>query len=490
MKQQFRINYIPTVAIAGAVVVLCAFYYGSVIPYGALYHFDEFYTLGRTLGFVESGDWLSVSFNNQPDFKKPPLQYWLGALLIQSGVDPMLSVRLWPLSFALALLGVTGLLAYACQPGHPYVISAALILLSGSPLLWTHATRALLDAGSAFFLTLSVAAVLLALRNPRWWIIAGLSVGLGFLQKSPSALVASVYIIFFSFLLSRYFSLDVDVKASVRTGYFAAGALITLVLISFWPIVQFVRYGFGYLFTAFYAEILLRFAPSGSEGADSFSGTFDWLSWMLRDSAFIWVPALAALCVLPFIPKLRARLGLVALIVLMILIVLTFAGGKLYPRYLLQVLPILAVVLTVTLEYFVKVQPLLPLIALILVILTGGPFYNMSYLLNDRWSEHAEVAKHFAGVVREDETPVMCSWGDRKYIPPGVLVLHTNFDRPIVFLEGANALNHLRDWEAIAPPLRGICLESAFLDIQDKLERVTEIEKVRGYVIWRAADLY
>jgi hypothetical protein len=66
----------------------------------------------------------------------------------------------------------------------------------------------------------------------------------------------------------------------------------------------------------------------------------------------------------------------------MVLAVLTFAGGKVYPRYLLQVLPILSVVLAVSLAHFIKVQPLLPLIALILVVLTGGPFYNMSYTQN------------------------------------------------------------------------------------------------------------
>jgi hypothetical protein len=151
-------------------------------------------------------------------------------------------------------------------------------------------------------------------------------------------------------------------------------------------------------------------------------------------------------------------------------------------------LPILSVVLAVSLAHFIKVQPLLPLIALILVVLTGGPFYNMSYLLDDRWSAHAEVAKHFSGVVREDETPIMCTWGDRKFIPPGASVFHTNFDRPIVFLEEAHALDYLREREAIAAPFRGLCLESAFLDIQEKFATVTEVEKVREYVLWRAAD--
>jgi 4-amino-4-deoxy-L-arabinose transferase-like glycosyltransferase len=39
---------------------------------------DAFYTFLRSRGFLETGDWLTVHYNCEPNFKKPPLQYWRG----------------------------------------------------------------------------------------------------------------------------------------------------------------------------------------------------------------------------------------------------------------------------------------------------------------------------------------------------------------------------------------------------------------------------
>ena len=47
--------------------------------------YDEFLTIDRTLSFVESRDWWVVRHNSIPYFRKPPLQYWMGASLLNLG---------------------------------------------------------------------------------------------------------------------------------------------------------------------------------------------------------------------------------------------------------------------------------------------------------------------------------------------------------------------------------------------------------------------
>ena len=486
MTQRSSVSYLPAIVISTLVIAFCAFYYAAVIPYGTLQHYDEYYTLERTTGFLESGDWLSVQYNALPDFKKPPLQYWLSAILIKSGVDVTLALRVWPLLFALSLLAATGLLAYACMPDKPYAIPGAVILLSSSLLLWQHATMALLDTGSAFFLTLSVAAFLLSVRAPRWWLVTGFAVGLGFLQKSPSALVVTTFLWLFLLVFGKRFS--IDIKETISTGFFIGGALIAVFLVALWPTIQVWRFGKFYLIKAFYFEIAQRFSPSAVAVSESLSETLEWVQWLWLDSGMIWALALVAVCAALVLPKLRVRFGLVsiALVVLIILSVITFAGGRTYPRYLLQILPMLSVVLAVEMSCVIRKQTLVPILSLLLTMAVGGPFFDMSFLLRVK-PYNAEASRRFSGLLHETETPLYCGWGNRKSMPPGAVVHFADLDRPITILESVEAFERLKLIGAVTPPYLGLCLESAYEDLAGKMDSPTQVERVGDYVIWRSA---
>jgi 4-amino-4-deoxy-L-arabinose transferase-like glycosyltransferase len=54
-------------------VLIGAAWFGVDLGGGSLQRYDEFSTALRTLSFVESGDWFSITTNYEPVFKKPPL---------------------------------------------------------------------------------------------------------------------------------------------------------------------------------------------------------------------------------------------------------------------------------------------------------------------------------------------------------------------------------------------------------------------------------
>lgn len=364
-------TFILALLISLVVVILIGLYYFQAIPFGYLQQYDEFYTLNRTLSFEKNSDWLTIWFNGEPDFKKPPLQYWLGALAIKAGLEPLVALRLWPLLFGLCLLAATGLLAYACAPKHPYAIPTAIILLTSSQLLWNHAVMAMLETGTAFFLTLTVASMILALRNSRWWIITGISAGLGFLQKSPAPILLAGCVV--GWLSVRPWLSQTDEKqqssSPLHLAHFKTGTAIAIILALFWPIAQTLRHGSHYLHIAFVQQIFNRFSPSIADKSSTHPFSFSWLEWLVMDTPWLWLTALASMFFVPFFTELRRNLGVKILLatVFFFFFLFTIAGGKIYSRYLIQVMPFMAVLLAIVMAHIIKPPSFLRLLACIVV---------------------------------------------------------------------------------------------------------------------------
>jgi 4-amino-4-deoxy-L-arabinose transferase-like glycosyltransferase len=383
----FRSNYVPALLISFVVLASLGFYYFSFISDGYLQHYDEFYTLSRTLSLINTADWMSIWFNGEPVFKKPPLQYWLGALLIEAGVQPTVAVRVWSLIFGLGLLGATGLLAYACSPQRPYVIPFAIILLTSSTLVWTHALSAMLETGAAFFLVTTLASLILATRNPSWWIVTGLSAGLGFLQKSPAPLVLAGLVVAWLYLrpflgLSHQQSVY---KKSLQSMQFKSGAVIAVILASLWPLIQISLHGWEYLRIAYLREIVRRFMPSVEDATGKPSLSWAWVKWLLDDMSWLAPALFMAIICIPISPALRRSLWVKVLAVILVLFFLLFtlAGGKIYPRYLIQVVPLMVVLVAIVAAQLFKPQPLLPIIAFVVVFATGKVFQDTKPLASN-----------------------------------------------------------------------------------------------------------
>ena len=141
----------------------------QVLPQGAIQHTDEYLTLDRSNSFLLHDDYLTVYSENRPTFKKPPLQYWATAWLMQHTDDLEVALRLPSYLSAIALLVVTGILVGVLSPTTPWAIPAAVALLAGAKTFGESTQSALLDLGATLFATIAMLACWRALRQPRLW---------------------------------------------------------------------------------------------------------------------------------------------------------------------------------------------------------------------------------------------------------------------------------------------------------------------------------
>lgn len=277
---------------------------------------DEAFYAEASREMVETGDWLTPHFNYEDRWQKPVLYYWLtSAAYIVAGPSEF-AARFWS---ALSGLGLV-LLAWRIGGGN-WLAGAITASCYG---YFAMARLALPDLPLAFFITLGIWAAL-----ERRWALAGAAAGLGFLMKGPVALVVPALVLLpvwwregtFRTLRAR----DVGIAA-------LAFALIGLP----WYGAMWLEHGNAYLESFFLGDNLERFATDRFNQPRAIwfylpiviGGLMPWSAYLLtvtlrRPTAEEW--------------RLLLWAG-------MPLLFFTLSIGK-QPRYILPVLPPLAVLL-------------------------------------------------------------------------------------------------------------------------------------------------
>jgi 4-amino-4-deoxy-L-arabinose transferase-like glycosyltransferase len=139
------------------------------------------------LEMARSGDWLTPRLNGLLYFEKPVLQYWLGALSFNLLGVSEFTARLWPALagfFTVVIVGMTAARLWGRASG----LQAAAV--AGS-MTWIvlNSHFLTLDAGLTFFLTGTLSAFLMAIKDSRlrlargWMAVAWLSMAGAVLSK-------------------------------------------------------------------------------------------------------------------------------------------------------------------------------------------------------------------------------------------------------------------------------------------------------------------
>ena len=333
---QARSDTLATLA-AAALLGLFALWYAPLLGTGFITHTDEFATLDRSSSMLTTGDWATVHSRNLPSFKKPPLQYWMSAALMEAGVGLPTALRLPSLIFALAGLWAAGFLARTLLPASPWVAPAAILLCAGSLAYWTTGTSALLDSGSVFFATLALAATLRALAHPGWWYVVAAAVVLGAIQKAPIGLFLVLgYLVALALTRSAH---SIDVRAIRRSPSFRRAVWIVVIGTLAWPILQIMRHSTVTVVEDLLGQTVGRFVPAGfDDDLTDFTG----LSGMiLGDEPLLRLLGIAALVWLPWRLRRMDLLPLPALFGLYVLL-MYLAVGNVSGRYTVVFLPLLA----------------------------------------------------------------------------------------------------------------------------------------------------
>lgn len=321
---------------------------------------------------VATGDWLTPRLNGIKYFEKPPLQYWATAAAYKAFGGHEWTARLWP-----ALTGFAGVVLV-------YVVGAALfgaiagfyaaLVLAGSLGYVLIAHVATLDMGVTFFMTLTLAGLLLGLRTEatpagkRLWIhVAWAAMAFAMLSKGLMGIVLPVMVLGAYMIVERDFGL-------LRRMHLWTGSMLFLAIAAPWFVaVSVVNPEFFDFF--FIHEHLQRFLTETARRPGPWWYFFPVLALTI-------LPWLVTLCsALPAGWKKRAPpSGFQPRRLLLLWAVLIFAffsaSGSKLPSYILPIFPALALLMGI----YLSERPattlrwhLAPLLPLGLVIMAAAP---------------------------------------------------------------------------------------------------------------------
>ncbi len=317
---------------------------------------DEAYYAEASREMLESGDWLTPRFNYTERFQKPVLSYWMTASIYRVAGVGEAQARA---GSALAGFGLV-LLTFACGRRWYDAKTALLggLVLATSLGCVAVARLSLPDLPLAFFISLAIWGAFVALfdrpRSPRrWYLLGGAAAGLAFLTKGPLGLVIPAIVVLPPFVLERGWR-------RLRWADLALGVLVCLAVSVPWYAAMTLEHGPRYLQGFFVGDNLERFATATFNPPRS---VFFYIPVVLA-GMLPWSPFLA-LAVKPAWQawKHRRRPGRVEVRilgwVLLPLLLFTASIGK-QPRYILPMLPPLALGLAVLIRSAVTTLPPLP----------------------------------------------------------------------------------------------------------------------------------
>lgn len=463
-------RYLPQ-AVCGLLVFVLLSFYLPQLGVGLLADYDEYYTYERTQGIVDRGDLWTLYSNNLPTFRKPPLQYWAGAGLLQLGVGPSFALRLPSFVAAIGTLILTGVLAGLLSDRRGVAAALAMLALSASGLFWESGLTAMLDSGAAFFALAAVVCAILTLRDARYWWVLALVIGLGALQKAPIGLALVVAALPFLRLQSG-------------GRHIAGAAILVVLLVASWPALQIALHGQGYLRSAIVNEMVARFQPV----ADGTGGRLaQWVGWLWDDLGPLWPIALLATLALPTGARRREGFIVVASCAL-ILLAMTLAGGRLFERYLVILLPLIAAGLGAMAARLP--MPVGVLAAAVGLWLWGSAAFRPVGEEAPAFVDQLPLMQGFRAAVGPDDTLLFCVWDrEDRIIHPGALTVYASAGKPFFNIWYPDSLAADIEGGVIEPPYRGLCSDAAFGQFTALYFGADVQQADAGWVHWRSDGL-
>jgi 4-amino-4-deoxy-L-arabinose transferase-like glycosyltransferase len=308
---------------------------------GAITDSDEAFYAEAAREMVASGDWITPTFNGEPRFQKPILYYWLtaGTYLVTGPTEA--AARLWAGLSGVGLVLLTAACARRWFDDGTALLAGAIVATSFG--YYSIGRLALPDLPLTFCITLAIWAALVAILDQRqnarpWVLLSAFALALGFLMKGPVGLIIPALVVVPVALVERR-------SLNLRLADLLLGVLLFAVVALPWYTVMYARHGSAYLESFFVGDNLERFAT------DRFNDPRAWWFYLpvVLGGLLPWTPfALTwARPVRDFLLR-RRDIGTLELRLLLWavlpLVFYSFSVGK-QPRYILPVLPPLAMLL-------------------------------------------------------------------------------------------------------------------------------------------------
>lgn len=179
------------------VTVLAAILFWPRMQHGVLRHWDEAWYAEASREMLAESSWLTVRWNFDWWFEKPPLALWATAGAFHWLGQSEFTARLFAFLCGIGTVGLVTL--WASRASGPWVGAGAGLALLCIPEFCRYATRGQLDVPLTLWTTIHLMTFWHGLERPRWHLASGLALGLGILTKGSAAglglLVMLAYIV-------------------------------------------------------------------------------------------------------------------------------------------------------------------------------------------------------------------------------------------------------------------------------------------------------
>lgn len=322
-------------------LLLAAVTFFAGLGRGAITDSDEAFYADSAREMVSSGDWVTPHYNYEPRFQKPVLYYWLTAAASLVFGEGEFAARFWAAMAGLGLVLVTAAAGRRWYDEPTGLLAGAIVATNFG--YFSIGRMALPDLPLAFCISLAIWAALVATleqeRSPRKFVLlASLALGLGFLTKGPLGLIIPFIVIVPVLMIERR-------SIALTLSDIVLGMLVMIAVAVPWYVVMWMRHGNEYLQGFFIGDNFERFAT------DRFNDPRPWWFYfpIAAGGLLPWTP-LALVWLSPLTQWVRRRqdIGTIDLRLLLWaalpLAFFSFSVGK-QPRYILPVLPPLALLL-------------------------------------------------------------------------------------------------------------------------------------------------
>ena len=333
-------------------LLLAALTFFAGLGRGAITDSDEAFYAESAREMVASGDWLTPYYNYEPRFQKPVLYYWLTAATYQVFGPTEFAARFWAAVAGLGLVLVTAACGRRWYDESTGLLAGAIVATNFG--YFSIGRMALPDLPLTFCITLAIWAALVstlefhlrasryggqAERSPRVFVLlAALGLGLGFLMKGPVGVIIPLLVIIPVLAIERR-------SIALTPSDLVLGFIVMMAVAVPWYVLMWMRHGNDYLQSFFVGDNFERFAT------DRFNDPRPWWFYLpvVAGGLLPWTP-LALTWLGPIVGFITRRRDIstvelrLILWALLPLVFYTLSVGK-QPRYVLPVLPPLAVLL-------------------------------------------------------------------------------------------------------------------------------------------------
>jgi 4-amino-4-deoxy-L-arabinose transferase-like glycosyltransferase len=288
---------------------------------------DDCFYARKGVETMRRGAFFTVTWNGEPTFQNPPLQFWiLGRTFALLGTND-LAARLPSMMMALGMLAATWRIGSLTLGRAAGATAAGLLVLS--PFFVTHARRCMLEVPLAFWVTLAMLVLVEGWLRPHLLVLLAVPLGGAILTKSVLGLLPLA-------LLGVAMALGPAIRSLRRAPGLWCGALGGLLLGASWPVHQWATFGVQAVRQHYFSEVISRSAT----GFDLRGLLLDYPAALMVSFQPVVLPGMAGAVAL----WKRRREGLLVLLPLWAgLPVLLYAlSSARSPRYIFPIFPALA----------------------------------------------------------------------------------------------------------------------------------------------------